>query len=133
MVHCCQTGETGCDGKNKPLIILIYLLLNSSINLVVTLHCPKIRNILYIFYQLNLLSTPIAKWSNFWRKNFFILVIHMELKTQYSLSIATAEIKEWNKFRKLLPILTCRGLPLGAKWILYFAYLPIAILYGYIL
>ena len=32
--------------------------------------------------------------------------------------------KEWNKFRKLLPFLTCRGLPLEAKWILYFAYLP---------
>lgn len=50
-----------------------------------------------------------------------------------ALSSAIAEIKEWNKFRKLLPILTCRGLPLGAKWILYFAYLPIAILYGYML
>ena len=67
MVHCCQTGETECDGKNKSLsnFILIYLVLNFSINLVVTLHYPKILNILYILYQLNLLLTPIAKWSNF--------------------------------------------------------------------
>ena len=34
-----------------------------------------------------------------------------------ALNKAIAEItKEWNKFRTLLPFLTCRSLPLGAKW-----------------